>query len=48
MIGRWLVALVLGLALSGCANAPRNKAVDDIERRHDEQTIRMGGGGGSM
>ena len=47
MIWRCFVILaVLGLALAGCTNGPRNKAVDDLERRHDEQMIRMGGGGG--
>ena len=50
MVWRCFVILAaLGLALAGCANGPRNKtAVDDLERRHDEQMIRMGGGGGSM
>ena len=49
MTARWYVILLLGLALAGCANSPGNKsAIDDMERRHEEQMIRMGGGAGSM
>jgi outer membrane biogenesis lipoprotein LolB len=44
-------ALVLQLLqLCACtASKPSNAAVEEIERRHDEQMQRMGGGsGGSM
>jgi hypothetical protein len=45
-----LAALIL-LQLCGCAAAsrPSNPAVNELERRHDEDMQRMGGGsGGSM
>ena len=41
-----LVLVVLAVWLGGCAE-PRNKAaVDDMEHRHTEMMLIMGGGGG--
>jgi hypothetical protein len=42
-----LAALIL-LQLCGCAAAsrPSNPAVNELERRHDEDMQRMGGGSG--
>ena len=41
-----LVLVVLAVLLGGCAE-PRNKAaVDEIERRHIETMLIMGGAGG--
>jgi hypothetical protein len=50
MLLRYLLALaIVGLQLAACAGNSRNSpAVDQIERHHDEELIRMGGGGGSM
>jgi len=46
-----LVLALVALQLGACANDRRNKpAVDDMERQHEQQMIRMGGGssGGGM
>ena len=45
-----LTALVLELLqLCACAaSKPSNAAIEEIERRHEEQMQRMGGGSGSM
>ena len=50
MLLRYLLVLaILTPHISACADQPNNKAaVDAMERRHQEQLIRMGGGGGSM
>ncbi|MFI4999253.1 MAG: hypothetical protein ACHQK9_05180 [Reyranellales bacterium] len=47
MLLRSLVALtVLALHLGGCAVAPNNKAaVEEMERRHQQEMLTMGGGG---
>jgi hypothetical protein len=42
-----LAALIL-LQLCGCVTAgrPSDPAVNELERRHDEEMLRTGGGGG--
>jgi hypothetical protein len=45
MTFRLLVAFAI-LLLSACANDPNKKAsIDEVERRHTEDTLRGGGGG---
>jgi hypothetical protein len=50
MLLRYLLALaILALPLWACTGQPANKAaIDEMERRHQEELTRMGGGGGSM
>jgi hypothetical protein len=50
MLLRCLLALaILAVPLSACTGQPANKAaIDAMERRHQDELIRMGGGGGSM
>ena len=44
-----LAALIL-LQLCGCvaASRPSDPAVNELERRHDEEMLRTGGGGSGM
>jgi hypothetical protein len=44
---RSFVALaILAVQLCGCAAEPRNKgAIDEMDRRHNEEMQRTGGGG---
>jgi hypothetical protein len=42
-----LAVVVLVLQLGGCAGDQRSKAaIDDMERRHTDTMLIMGGGGG--
>jgi hypothetical protein len=47
MLLRYLLALaILAAPLSACTGQPANKsAIDEMERRHEQEVIRMGGGG---
>ncbi len=48
MLLRCLLALAVVVSqLAACAGQPRNNpAIGEMERRHEEQMIRMGGSGG--
>ena len=48
MVLRCLLLLAIAASmLAACTGQPRNSpAVDQMERQHQEQMIRMGGGGG--
>ena len=50
MFLRFLLLLVIvATQLAACDSRARNTpAVDELERRHEQELIRMGGGGGSM
>jgi hypothetical protein len=50
MVLRYLLALaIVAVQLAACSGNGRNTpAVDEIEHRHEQELIRMGGGGGSM
>jgi|KBSMisStaDraftv2_1062788.scaffolds.fasta_scaffold4730110_2 hypothetical protein len=50
MLLRYLLVLaILAPHLAACAGQPASKAtIGAMERQHEEQMIRMGGGGGSM
>ncbi len=44
---RYLFAAILAVQLMACNGNGRNSpAVDQIERHHEKELIRMGGGGG--
>ena len=46
---RYLFAVIFAAPLMACSgNWHNSPAVDQIERHHEEELIRMGGGGGSM